>query len=55
MRADSPRNGSDEMAGYGCARTYAELLGDSKGKDAMTLDGEAATDRANKAGKSATS
>ena len=35
-----------EIAGYGCARTYAELLGDKKG--ARTLDAilreEAATD-----------
>ena len=36
-----------EMAGYGCARTYAELLGDSEGTKTlqMTLDEEAATDR----------
>jgi ferritin-like metal-binding protein YciE len=36
-----------EMAGYGCARTYAELLGDSEGAKMlqMTLDEEAATDQ----------
>jgi len=36
-----------EMAGYGCARTYAELLGDSEGAKTlqMTLDEEAATDQ----------
>jgi ferritin-like metal-binding protein YciE len=36
-----------EMAGYGCARTYAEILGDSKGAQALqnTLDEEAATDQ----------
>lgn len=35
-----------EMAGYGCARTYAELLGDKKGAKAldMTLREEEATD-----------
>lgn len=35
-----------EMAGYGTARTYAELLGDSKGAKLLqkTLDEEAATD-----------
>ena len=35
-----------EMAGYGCARTYAELLGDKKGAKAleMTLREEQATD-----------
>jgi ferritin-like metal-binding protein YciE len=36
-----------EMAGYGCARTYAELLGDSAGAKTLqtTLDEEAATDQ----------
>ena len=36
-----------EMAGYGCARTYAELLGDSKGAKTLqiTLDEEAVTDQ----------
>ena len=36
-----------EMAGYGCARTYAELLGDSEGAKMlqMTLEEEAATDQ----------
>ena len=36
-----------EIAGYGCARTYAELLGDSQGAKTlqMTLDEEAATDQ----------
>jgi ferritin-like metal-binding protein YciE len=35
-----------EIAGYGCARTYAELLGDTAGAKALqrTLDEEAATD-----------
>ena len=35
-----------EIAGYGCARTYAELLGDRKGARLlqMTLQEEAATD-----------
>jgi Domain of unknown function (DUF892) len=34
------------MAGYGCARTYAELLGDKKGATLLqkTLNEEAATD-----------
>lgn len=36
-----------EMAGYGCARTYAELLGDKKGAKLLqtTLDEEGATDQ----------
>jgi ferritin-like metal-binding protein YciE len=36
-----------EMAGYGCARTYAELLGDKAGAKVLqqTLDEEAATDK----------
>lgn len=36
-----------EMAGYGCARTYAELLGDSKGARLLqqTLSEEEATDK----------
>jgi ferritin-like metal-binding protein YciE len=36
-----------EMAGYGCARTYAQLLGDKKGATLLqtTLDEEAATDK----------
>jgi ferritin-like metal-binding protein YciE len=36
-----------EIAGYGCARTYAELLGDKKGARLleMTLKEEAATDK----------
>lgn len=36
-----------EMAGYGCARTYAELLGDREGASLLqeTLDEEAATDK----------
>ena len=36
-----------EIAGYGCARTYAELLGDKKGARMldMTLREEAATDQ----------
>jgi ferritin-like metal-binding protein YciE len=36
-----------EMAGYGCARTYAELLGDKEGATLLktTLDEEAATDK----------
>jgi ferritin-like metal-binding protein YciE len=36
-----------EIAGYGCARTYAELLGDNEGAKLLqkTLDEEAETDR----------
>ena len=36
-----------EIAGYGCARTYAELLGDSEGAKMLqiTLDEEVATDQ----------
>ena len=36
-----------EMAGYGCARTYAQLLGDKDGAKLLqtTLDEEAATDK----------
>jgi len=36
-----------EIAGYGCARTYAELLGDTKGAKVLqqTLDEETLTDR----------
>ncbi|MBV9999017.1 MAG: ferritin-like domain-containing protein [Verrucomicrobia bacterium] len=36
-----------EMAGYGCARTYAELLGDTEGARLLqtTLDEETETDR----------
>lgn len=36
-----------EIAGYGCARTYAELLGDKDGAKVLqqTLDEEAATDK----------
>lgn len=36
-----------EIAGYGCARTYAELLGDKKGARLLdrTLKEEAATDK----------
>lgn len=36
-----------EIAGYGCARTYAQLLGDKKGANTldMTLPEEAATDK----------
>jgi ferritin-like metal-binding protein YciE len=36
-----------EMAGYGTARTYAELLGDKEGANLLqtTLDEEAATDK----------
>ncbi len=36
-----------EIAGYGCARTYAELLGDTKGAKTLqqTLDEEGATDK----------
>jgi ferritin-like metal-binding protein YciE len=36
-----------EIAGYGCARTYAEILGDKKGADLLqrTLDEEGATDK----------
>ena len=36
-----------EIAGYGCARTYAELLGDVHGARTLqrTLDEEAATDK----------
>jgi ferritin-like metal-binding protein YciE len=36
-----------EIAGYGCARTYAELLGDKKGAKLLqqTLDEEGATDK----------
>jgi ferritin-like metal-binding protein YciE len=36
-----------EMAGYGCARTYAELLGDKAGAKILqqTLDEESATDK----------
>lgn len=35
-----------EIAGYGTARTYAELLGDDKGAELLqeTLDEESATD-----------
>lgn len=36
-----------EIAGYGCARTYAEILGDKEGAKLLqlTLDEEAATDK----------
>ena len=36
-----------EMAGYGCARTYAELLGEKEGSKLLqlTLDEEQATDK----------
>jgi ferritin-like metal-binding protein YciE len=36
-----------EMAGYGCARTYAELIGDKEGSKLLqlTLDEEGATDK----------
>lgn len=36
-----------EIAGYGCARTYAELLGDNDGAELLqqTLDEEKATDK----------
>ena len=36
-----------EIAGYGCARTYAELLGDKQGVKLLqkTLDEEGATDK----------
>ena len=36
-----------EIAGYGCARTYAELLGDKKGAKVldMTIKEEGATDK----------
>ena len=36
-----------EMAGYGCARTFAELLGDKDGAKVLqeTLDEEGATDK----------
>jgi ferritin-like metal-binding protein YciE len=36
-----------EIAGYGCARTYAEVLGDRSGADLLdqTLEEEAATDK----------
>ena len=36
-----------EMAGYGCARTYAEVLGDKEGAKVLqrTLDEEGATDK----------
>lgn len=36
-----------EMAGYGCARTYAQLLGDKAGAKLLqtTLDEEGATDK----------
>jgi len=36
-----------EIAGYGCVRTYAELLGDTKGAELLqrTLDEESATDK----------
>ncbi len=36
-----------EIAGYGCARTYAEILGDKDGAKVLqtTLDEEAETDR----------
>lgn len=36
-----------EMAGYGCARTYAELLGDKEGAKQLqiTLNEEADTDK----------
>ncbi len=36
-----------EMAGYGCARTYAELLGEKSGSKVLqqTLDEEGATDK----------
>ena len=36
-----------EIAGYGCARTYAELLGDKDGLKVLqtTLDEEGATDK----------
>ncbi len=36
-----------EMAGYGCARTYAEMLSDDKGAELLqqTLDEESATNQ----------
>jgi ferritin-like metal-binding protein YciE len=36
-----------EIAGYGCARTYADLLGDKKGAEVLqiTLDEEGETDK----------
>jgi ferritin-like metal-binding protein YciE len=36
-----------EIAGYGCARTYAELLGDTKGAQLLrtTLEEETVTDK----------
>ena len=36
-----------EMAGYGCARTYAEVIGDKEGAKVLqqTLDEEVATDK----------
>lgn len=36
-----------EIAGYGCARTYAQLLGDKKGARLLdkTLKGEAETNK----------
>ena len=36
-----------EIAGYGCVRSYAELLGDTKGAELLqqTLDEEGATDK----------
>jgi ferritin-like metal-binding protein YciE len=36
-----------EMAGYGCVRTYARLLGDKEAADLLqeTLDEEAAADK----------
>src|SRR5438132_13446081 len=36
-----------EIAGYGCVRTYATLLGDNKGAELLqqTLDEEGATDK----------
>src|SRR5204863_4615756 len=36
-----------EIAGYGCVRTYAEILGDQQGAELLqqTLDEEGATDK----------
>ena len=46
MIAAAQRVDHYEMAGYGCARTYAELLGDKKGARLLetTLREEEATD-----------
>ena len=44
---DRGRTKPPGLAGYGCARTYAELLGDTKGAQLLrtTLEEETVTDK----------